>query len=343
MMPTRLSSALGLTLLLPLTPLGIGLGARPAHAADAPSASSAAPPPVVIERIVAVVDNSVVLQSEVDSIIEQVERSQPVPEGIDKEALRAERRRQILDTLVAEKLLEAEVRKLRIDVTAAEIDRVLDSTMSENNLTEETFKMALAREGLTVDEYRGQLKKQLTKMKIIQIKVKGRVNVTDNDVTTAEKQAESRDASAGFSKVRASHILFLVPAGTDGQDEMKKALAARVRITQGADFADVAADVSEDPGSKGRGGSLGVFGRGEMVPEFERAAFEAPIGKVVGPVRTSFGWHLLRVDEHVSDAPADPEQARERLRGQIYQSEIEAQFKQYLDELKRDAFIEIRL
>ncbi len=305
--------------------------------------AAAAVDSIVIDRVAAVVDNSIVLASEVDAVMEQIESAMPIPAGVDAVAVRRERRSQILDTLIAEKLLEAEVRKLRIDVTDAEVDRSLQNLMRENNLTEETLKMALGRQGLTLVEFRSQKKKELTKMKIVQLKVRSRVSVTDEDVKTAQRQQERAAAAQGFSKVRARHILYLVPQGEDGEAQKRKALQARVKLEGGADFAELAAAESEDPGSRARGGDLGVFGRGEMVPEFERVAFEAPIGKVVGPIRTTFGWHVIRVDEHVDDGAPDADAATELIRNQLFSKELEAQFEQYLDELRRDAFIEKRL
>ena len=231
----------------------------------------------------------------------------------------------------------------RIDVTDAKVDRALQNLMRENNLTEDTLKMALGRQGMTVSDFRVQKKKELTKMKIVQLKVRSRVSVTDEDVKTAQRQQERAAASLGFSKVRARHILYLVPQGEDGEVQKRKALQARVKVERGADFAELAAAESEDPGSRARGGDLGVFGRGEMVPEFERVAFEAPIGKVVGPVRTTFGWHIIRVDEHVEEAAADVGAAAELIRNQLFSKELESQFEQYLDELRREAYIEKRL
>jgi peptidyl-prolyl cis-trans isomerase SurA len=317
--------------------------------AEAPPASASAATAddgtemVVVERIVAVVDQQLVLSSEVDGVVEQSMQAQPPPEGVDRAAVIRQRREQVLDTLIAEKLLEAEVKKLHVDVSDAEVERVVQGTMQENNLTEETLKMALGRQGMTLGEYKEQLKKQLTKMKIVQLKVKSRVSVTDEDVKTAARQQEKATTQAGFSRVRARHILWLVPPGGDAEAAKKKALAARARLAAGEDFATVAAAESEDPGSKGRGGDLGTFGRGEMVPEFERAAFAAPLGIVVGPVRSPFGWHLIRVDEQLATESVDPEKAAAGLRQKLYEKEVETQFQQYIEELKRDAFIEKRL
>ena len=305
-----------------------------------PLAVAEAQAPVVIDGIAAVVNKSVVLRSEVETVLDQMMQSEPVPQGGDVDKARAARRSEILETLIAEKLLEEEVRKLRIDVTDAEVDRVVKGTMQEHGLDDAKLQMALQRQGLSLDEYQDGLKKQLTKMKIIQLKVKSRVQVNDQDVKSSYAQRKALDA--GEFRVRARHILFLVPPGESGRPQEQRAKEALARLQGGADFAALAKELSEDPGSKERGGDLGEFGRGEMVPEFERAAYTAEVGRVVGPVRSPFGWHLIRVDEHVALKAKPEEQALEDIRKRLYEDEMETQFRQYLEELKRAAYIERR-
>lgn len=89
-------------------------------------------------------------------------------------------------------------------------------------------------------------------------------------------------------EVRARHILV------DDEEEAKR-IAARVR--GGADFAKVAAEVSKDPGSKAEGGELGWFTKERMVAPFAEAAFKLPVGQVSDPVKTQFGWHVIKVEE----------------------------------------------
>jgi len=90
-----------------------------------------------------------------------------------------------------------------------------------------------------------------------------------------------------MTKVRASHIL--VPT-------KEEALKVREEIVNGKDFAQAAQEVSLCP-SKRNGGDLGYFGKGEMVVEFEKAAFELPVGEISEPVQTQFGWHLIKVTD----------------------------------------------
>jgi peptidyl-prolyl cis-trans isomerase SurA len=293
----------------------------------------------VIERIVAVVDNSVVLLSEVESVVDDMMRAEPPPPGSDMKAVREQRRREVIDTLVAEKLIDQEVKKLRIEVSDAEVDRVIESTKAQYKLDDARLEQALGQQGLTLAEYREGLKKQLLKAKIIQLKVKNRVQISDQDVESTYA-ARQRLTETDF-RVRARHILFLVPKGADPAGARAKADAAMRRVRKGEDFASLAKELSEGPSGK-NGGALGVFGRGEMVPEFERAAFLAKPGEIVGPVRTSFGWHLIYVEERVASAAAPLEEIEEDLRNQLYEEEVERVFRGYIEDLKKHAFIEIR-
>lgn len=108
------------------------------------------------------------------------------------------------------------------------------------------------------------------------------IPVLNHDAGMAK--AESEDPTQ-FKTVRASHILV------DSEDD---AWAIKSRITEGEDFEKLAKEYSKCP-SKDKGGDLGFFNRGQMVPEFEYAAFSTPVGEVSDPVKTRFGWHLIKV------------------------------------------------
>lgn len=98
-------------------------------------------------------------------------------------------------------------------------------------------------------------------------------------------------------QVRARHILLQVNDRRSAEEAARLLEEAKQRVAAGEDFAALAAELSEDPGSKARGGDLGLFGRGAMVEAFETAAFSTPAGQITGPVQTDFGYHLIEVLE----------------------------------------------
>ncbi|HET9717084.1 MAG TPA: peptidylprolyl isomerase [Pseudolabrys sp.] len=107
-------------------------------------------------------------------------------------------------------------------------------------------------------------------------------------------------------EVHARHILFRAPAGDDkaGKEAEDKAKAIIVRLKKGEDFAKVAGDVTEDPSGKANGGDLGYFTKEQMVPEFSEVAFKLDKGQISDPVKTQFGWHVIKVeDKRIKPAP----------------------------------------
>lgn len=312
------------------------LAAPSAHAAAAASSEEGQ----VVERILVIVDDQVVLLSEVEAVMGDIMRAEPPAPGVDPHAYREARQREVIDTLIAEKLIEREMKKLQIEVTEAEVNRIIEGTKQQHGLDDAKLVQALAQQGLTLAEYQEGLKKQLMRAKIIQLKVKNRVQVTDQEVQAQLAQRAALDQDE--FRVRARHILILAQEGAAAEPERQRALAAKARIEAGEDFGAVANEVSEGPSAK-NGGALGVFGRGEMVPAFERAAFGAAPGQVVGPVRTSFGWHVIWVEERIPVAGTSGNAAEEQVRQQLYEAEVERAFRQYIEELKQAAHIEMRI
>jgi len=119
-------------------------------------------------------------------------------------------------------------------------------------------------------------------------------------------------------QVRASHILIRSPQGQDDTEARKKAEAVLARIKAGEDFAKVAQEVSEDPESAKKGGDLGFFGHGQMVPEFEQAAFALQPGQTSELVKSAFGFHIIRVTDKTT---TQPESQRPMVEFELRQAE----------------------
>lgn len=118
-------------------------------------------------------------------------------------------------------------------------------------------------------------------------------------------------------QVRARHILLQVGGDRTEQQAEEQMLAIRDRLAAGEDFATVATELSDDPGSKAQGGDLGFFARGQMIGEFEEAAFSAVPGEVVGPVKTNFGYHLIQVEERRDAGRSSFAEAQEQIRSRL--------------------------
>jgi peptidyl-prolyl cis-trans isomerase SurA len=188
------------------------------------------------------------------------------------------------------------------------------------------------------------MRKHLSRLKLVNLKVRSKVKVSDEDLK-AEYQRMVRDEE-NDPEVHARHILVQVsPKATDDQVEaarQKAALLAAEARKPGVDFADLAKRKSEGP-SAADGGDLGFFRRGVMVPEFEKVAFHLPVGGISDPVRTKFGWHVIRIDEKRVVPPQPFDEVKDKLRENLLKAQLEKYTDQYIQELKAQAMVQEKL
>ena len=166
-------------------------------------------------------------------------------------------------------------------------------------------------------------------------RIGAQINVTDAELRQyydANRQSYSTD-----DQVSVSHILLEVPAGATPAEAAAVEQRARDLVTQlraGADFGALAREHSADPGSAANDGSLGFFGRGQMVGEFEEASFSQPIGQVGDPVRTQFGFHIIRVDDKREGGVQPFDQVSAAIRQQLLTERAETQARDRLAQIR---------
>jgi peptidyl-prolyl cis-trans isomerase C len=199
------------------------------------------------------------------------------------------------------------------------VEQLIDQTLLAETLSAEAAEDPLAVRLHLENERRGNLALQALNAKI------------EDAVTPEAVQAAYEAAVAGFEpamEYNAAHILV------ETEEEAKDLLA---QIGGGADFAALATEHSQDPGSGANGGSLGWFGLGRMVPEFEAAVVGLEPGAVSQPVQTQFGWHLIRLDETRETTPPPLEAVRAEVENQVRQEAVQAE----IEALRAGASIEM--
>jgi peptidyl-prolyl cis-trans isomerase SurA len=265
--------------------------------------AQATAPPDVVDRVMAVVGDSIILESEVQ---EQLQRRAAFGRAIPTEpdAL-AQVRRQELEGLVNEMLLLQAAKRDSIIILPDELRSQVDATIAEQERRfggRAAFEQALLREGLTPEQYRrtveqGMLRTGMQQRYLATLqRDRPPPPVSDAELRTffAENVADlgPRPASIVFEQV------LVTPRASDQARAEAQAEAEQVReqLLAGEDFALLARRYSADAATRERGGELGWFRRGRMVPEFERAAFSLRPGAISPVVESSFGFHIIRVD-----------------------------------------------
>lgn len=198
------------------------------------------------------------------------------------------------------RLAEAEIGADLGNLPEATKRRVLVEYLIENQLFAEAAEADKLGQGQSFDERMAYWRRRALRDSYFDKSVKGAVS-----------DAEAKkfyDAQVGQlkpqSEIEARHILV------ESQDKAKEIFE---KIAHGADFAQMAKEFSKDPGTKDDGGKLGFFGRGQMVPQFEEAAFKLKEGEISQPVETQFGWHLIKVETKRDRKPPSFDQVKDRI------------------------------
>ena len=292
----------------------------------------------VVNKTVATVDGEVILMSEYERrakpVIEEYEK---VLTGPDKEIKIKELKEKILEQMIDEKILIHEAKRKKTRVNKKEIQDGIEEIRKRFG-TEEEYNQELARQGLSEEKFREQVKEQLMVIKLIDQEVKAKVvSPTDSEIEDFYKQNEAEMVEP--EQVRARHILIKVDENTDKKKALKRIRDILKEVKKGkTSFAELAKKYSEGPTAP-RGGDLGFFIRGQMVRKFEEAAFALKVGEISNVVETEYGYHIIQCIEKKASEKKSLEEIREYLRNFIFQKRMEERYEKWLRTLRDKASI----
>lgn len=228
--------------------------------------------------------------------------------------------------LAEKKLFLAEAARAKVVVPAADLDSALKSEYDQAG-GEQAFLDALKANGITIDYVRKSIEERLLISRFLDAELMKKIVVAPEEV--AKAYAEDKTASV-------RHILLL----TQGKSDQEK-IPVRAKIEEvlakakaGEDFAGLAKQFSEDPGSKDNGGLYEDFARGAMVKPFEDAAFSVPVGQISGIVETSYGYHILQVVDRKKETRPF-EEVKGEIENQLKLAKQSTAFTAYVDGLKK--------
>jgi len=300
----------------------------------------------LVDRIAAIVNNDIITLSEVEKrAAPEMARLSADPEVKDRASQRSKVLHQILDAMIADKLLDGEMKEANLDVSEADLDAAVDNIKKQNGFDSEKLEQALKEEGLTMASWRSTvLKKQLARLKLIRTKTEAKVKVSEEDVKAEYAKWAKMEGEDG--EIHARHILIRVDPKASAE-EVAKARERAMAVTlegrkPGVDFAELARRKGEGS-TAGEGGDLGFFRRGVMFPEFERAAFALKPGEVSDPVRTQFGWHVIKVDERRPVPVKSFQEMEPAIRERLRTGQLEKFSERYIQELRQAAVVEVKI
>lgn len=340
---------------------------------------------VLKEELAARVNNEAITVTEYkrakDALTEQYAAA--MPDFFKQKDAAAQLEKAALDKLVDEALLRQKAEALKIKVYERELEggvgeirkrfaRSPEGGQLPADKAEAAFQGELKREGVTMEQFRERIRKQLMVQKLVQDTIKTRARMPGDNETKAyfdnialvlkgreaeikgldeEARQDLLAVAAKFKEITAErlrlrHILISLKEGATIEDKkaaMDKVTALRKELDGDLDFDTAAEKRSEDPESAKRGGDLGYVIRGMLPPEVEEAAFKLQVGENSQPVESKFGWHILRLEEKRAAQRLRYEAVREDLEQVLAQNAFADELGKYIKELRKDAKIQVFL
>lgn len=222
-----------------------------------------------------------------------------------------------LNALIAEKIMLAEVEKNNITVLDEEIQKNIDE-MTEYYGGEDEMNNALTDYNMTMDDMKENITTNLQLKKILE------PYITIEDQEIEEYFNANKAYLDEAEQVKASHILV---------DTKELADEVKGKLDGGAEFAELAKEYSTDTSNSQNGGSLGYFGKGEMVAEFENTAFSMSVGEVSEPVQTSFGYHIIKVEDHKEAKEATFDEFKDDIKETLFQEKMGVAYNTWYEEM----------
>lgn len=291
-----------------------------------------------IPAVAARVDGAAISREEVlqraNAMREQMARMGAPPPPASEEFFHA-----MVDQLIGSRLLLAEAKRRGLMPAPAEVQAGLDHLKSQNP---QELARQMAAQGITEKALLADMTQSMAIQKLIDAEVKPAVKVSDEEARRFYEQNPDRMKRPAQLRVR--HLLVALPQGAAAPQKeaaRQKAEGLLARIKAGGDFAAIARESSDDTGSKGDGGLMPWFSRGEMVPQFERAALALKPGETSGVVESPFGFHVLRLEDQRPAAAIPFEEAKPQIEQFLSRQQARELLDRKVEALRKAAKVEV--
>ena len=298
----------------------------------------------LLDRVVAVVNDEVITQAELDTLLRPVyEQYSKEYSGQELSKAINEVRQKILSQMIEDKLVYQEAVTQGIEVKDEEVEKEFQTFKSKMEKPEELDQM-LEREGLTMKALRERLKKQAMVRQLQDREIRSKVIVSPAAVEDFFKQNPEQFKAKERIRVRSLTIKKSEDARAKGLTDEKakqriELLEQKIRLAH--NFDEIVKGFSEDSHAKQEG--LGEWiERGAMIESVDEVIFKTPVGQITGVVETPIGYHLFRVEAKEPEKVRTLEEVKDQISGYLFQQESNKRFKDWMEEVKKAAYIAIK-
>ena len=295
----------------------------------------------VVDRIVVVVNDDIILLSELDESFKPYADSiMAFGYSLDEERRTLfNAREKILNQLIDQKLTDQQIKRSNITVRDDEIDGAIERLKEANFFTDEELREMLGAEGLTLEEYRKRIKDQMLRAKLVNFEVKSKIVITKEDIESYYKSHS--DKYGRIKKYRLNNIIMKVPSFASEEEKLMVLEKMEIVLTElnaGKSFDIIAKAYSESSYVSDEGG-LGLFELKELSPRIQEAIRDMKAGEFTPVLDTDQGYQIFYLQEIVDVSGKSLEEASPEIEDILYKEIVDKKFRSWIDELRKRSHI----
>jgi len=303
--------------------------AAPHHAAAATQQT--------VDRILVIVNDEIITESDLATVLQPVvTRLRASMGGRDLYEKVEEARIYYLRQLVDDRLIISAAKLMDIEIEESEVDEMM-SDMRKKFPNQEAFEALLREQGLSVRRLRERFRDDILKRKAIDFKVRSRVAVSPGEIKKYYTDHEEEFRGSPELKIRQ----ILIRTGVTRSEETAEATAEFIakKLDEGADIAALAREYSEGV-EAADGGDMGWIKQGQFMERIDDVLMGLEPGKHSGPIKTQLGFHIFKIEDKTNTEPIQFEDVRGKIANRLYGERTKELLTEWLDELRKDAYIE---
>lgn len=294
-----------------------------------------------VEKTVAIVNSELVLESDFRELEKRIPKPGMVDESLlfDKPAssLKGNRKAQ-LDYLINEKILQSDIKRLNLTVTADRVEAELKDMARKNQVSEAELANVIKQQGVSLEEYKRFLKDSIEKRSLMDAEIISKLRISDEDALNEYLKTNPNNRPS-IDEFGVSHIFFNPKKG-GVEATIQRAEVVLGKLRSGENFETLAQQYSEDPNFSA-GGALGTFKSGEFLPEIEEAIASLKVNETTPIVKSRMGFHIVKLTGKKLTTDPKFERAKEKIKAQLLETSFKRQLKNWLQNKREESFIRI--
>lgn len=297
----------------------------------------------IFNRVVAIVNEEVITLHELDNKVKEITGLTPEDFRTKNSGDFVETRRKILDLLIDEKITQSKIRELKIEVTQAEIDAAIERVKTANKLTHADLMDKLKEQGIGYDKYRQKIKEDFERARLINIEVKSKILVRDEDLRQYYEDHKKDYATEGQVHLAGIFLTRKEPNNVEeGRALTRKAEDILARLKNGEDFGSLAKKYSQGPGADDNG-DLGFFKTSQLEANLRGILEDLSEGGIGDLIKRADGIQIIKLVERQEASVKPFEDVRDAIYSTLYGKEVDKRYTSWIQDLRKGSYTQILL